>query len=105
MYEMGGSSFPVARLTLVAPRDTHSFPSGTKVYGFSKSQDRAVFGTLLEPVNWVFSTPENITLEVAYFSPLFEDLAEENACRVGGFYTFERGNLDGCKFWCVGFAI
>jgi hypothetical protein len=96
MYQMGGSSFPVAKLTLVAPRDTHSFPSGTKVYGFSKDRDHAVLGTLLEPVNWVFSTPENITLEIAYFSSLFEDLEEENACRVGGFYTTGRGNFNGC---------
>eukprot|EP00977_Amphora_coffeiformis_P013585 scaffold3591_cov159-Amphora_coffeaeformis.AAC.8 len=98
LYEMGGNAFPVARLTLQAPRDAYNFPTGTKVYGVAKSHDRTVFGTLLEPVSWEEGVGSNITLEVAYFTSLFDDLPEENQCRVGGYYTFERANMNGCTY-------
>ena len=98
---MGGNAFPVARLTLQAPRDAFSFPAGTTVYGVAKSHDRAVFGTLLEPVTWEQGFGSNITLEVAYFTSLFDNLPEESQCRVGGYYTFERANMNGCTCqWC-----
>jgi len=95
---MGGNAFPVARLTLQAPRGASNFAAGTKVYGVAKSHDRTVFGTLLEPVSWEEGAAANVTLEVAYFTTLFDNSPEENQCRVGGYYTFERANMNGCKY-------
>lgn len=94
---MGGNASPVARLTLQAPRDAYSFPAGTKVYGAAKTHDRVVVGTLLEPVAWESNTQGNVTLAVAYSTVLFDTLPEESQCRVGGYYTFERANMNGCK--------
>lgn len=95
----GGNASPVARLTLPGPPGPHSFPAGTKVYGMAKSHDSSVFGTLLEPVAWEENTQGNVTLEVAYFAPLFKEMPEESQCRVGGYYTFERANLNGCEYY------
>lgn len=97
LYEMGGNSYPVAQLTLQRPPGAHSFPSGTKVYGTSKSREHNVFGTLMESVDWEANTQGNVTLKVAYFATLYNEMPEETQCRVGGYYTFERANLNGCE--------
>ena len=105
LYELGGNSFPVAKLTLQAPRDAFNFPEGTKVYGMAKSQDQTVFGTLLEPVAWEAGFSGNVTLEVAYILATFDGgLPEENQCRVGGYYTFERASMNGCELFLVLFV-
>lgn len=101
LYELGGNSYPVAKLTLQTPPDAQSFPAGTKVYGTSKSRENSVFGTLMEDVSWEANTQGNVTLKVAYFSSLYGDMPEESQCRVGGYYTFERANLNGCEYCIV----
>lgn len=99
MYQLGGNASPVAKLTLQAPRDdAYSFPVGTKVYGKAKAHDRVVVGTLLESVAWGANTTGSVTLKVLYFTSLFDEMPEESQCRVGGYYTFARANMNGCKF-------
>ena len=97
LYEMGGNSFPVARLTLSATPEARAFPVGTKVYGETKSKAHTVVGTLLEAASWENGFSGNVTLQVGYFTSFLDELPEESQCRVGGYYTFQRANMNGCE--------
>ena len=94
VYQFGGHSESIAKVTLMNPPGAHSFPPGTKVMGIDKlGQD--VEGTLAKRLVWDTQTNGNLEAHIKYFVSDKQD--SYVGCQVGGLYSFEKANLDGCK--------
>jgi hypothetical protein len=94
MYEYGGYSQSTAKLTLVTPPGTHNFPIGTRVYGPTHSGQGEAVGWLREEAN-LSNSGHNHSVEVEYSVSEVQSLYTN--CHVGGLYSFDQANLDGCK--------
>jgi hypothetical protein len=98
IYEQGGHSKSMAKLTLIDPDGPRSFPKGTRVSGPTHaSADNEVSGTLVYSVDWGTGTGTvgNVSVTVQYFTSDIQ--ASYSSCQVGGLYSFEGASLDGCK--------
>jgi len=94
VYEFGGHSQSIAKLTLLDPPGAGSFPAGTRVAGIDK-MGQEVTGTLAKRLVWDDQVGKNEEAHVQYFTSDIQ--ATYVGCQVGGLYTFEKANLGGCK--------
>ena len=94
IYERGGHSSAAAVLTLIDLPAPRSYPRGTQVFGLTKAHRRPVRGTLMNQIQWK-NQASNETVMVKYDH--FNGSDSQLVCHVGGLYTFESANLDGCK--------
>lgn len=91
IYEQGGHSGSYALLNITDGTKGVTYPAGTVVKGFA-AVNETVTGTLLEAVTFAGSVAQ---VKVLY------DVGEEQLyyvdCQVGGLWTVNRANRDGCK--------
>lgn len=96
VYEQGGHSYSFAEIRLINSPSEASWPAGTQVFGLTED-GQEVSGSLLLPVQW---TPPatgqtyQVNLDVLYKTSDIQEAYVD--CQVGGLYTFNKANRNGC---------